>query len=131
MPTTTEINNQHLKAIEESTREMPSSNLPPKELYFKFYKDHGTELLPHLTPFFKGCSAAYARIILKDDDGREVQLSTGTIVKLPRAKLKRVFVAGLEFYGASPYQYEDPIVSLSLLLVEMESWKTFKKGIVA
>ena len=102
------------------------STSSPNSSYYKFYNDRGTQLLPILTPLFKGCSSAYALIVLQDDNGREVTLSTGTIIKLSNGKVKRVFIAGLEFAGVSPYQYRAPLVSLSLLLVSMESWNNFK-----
>jgi hypothetical protein len=67
-------------------------------------------------------------VVLKDPTGSEVMLSTGTIIKFPRARISRVFIAGLEFLGVSPYQYKDPVVSLTLLLVEMECWNKFNGG---
>jgi hypothetical protein len=81
-----------------------------------------------LKPYFKGCTAAYGLVVLRNEWGSEITLQTGAIVKLPRARTKRVFIAGLEFLGTAPYQYKNSVVSLTLLLVSMNSWSTFKGG---
>ncbi len=113
---------------EEEPTNLDNGSKVIKSCYYRFCRGQGTQLLPSLTPHFKGCTAAYSRVVLKDPTGRELMLSTGAIVRFPRAKIRRVFIAGLEFLGVSPYQYKDPVVSLTLLLVELRCWTQFKGG---